>query len=289
MAIKHDLQNSIRQILKRSHEGSRCSQADRQLILMKFAEDVVNSGNKLRHVQGLKTKHIANIIQTWQKSGLASGTMKNRLSALRFLAEKIGKPNIVPSNDQLQIPMRTSAPRYNRAITNPDLSAVSNNNILISLQLQRVFGLRREESLKIRPHQADQGSQLVLQPSWCKGGRGRNVPIRTEEQRHWLEQAKTLVEKGNSLIPPDKSYIKQRYIYDKQTANAGIRNPHGLRHAYAQARYKELTGWEAPINGGPSIKELTLAQRAIDHEARMSITEELGHSRKQITVNYCGK
>jgi hypothetical protein len=62
------------------------------------------------------------------------------------------------------------------------------------------------------------------------------------DQPQILEQAKTLVEKGNSLIPPNKSYIQQREVYDKQVNNAGIRNPHGLRHAFAQTLYKELTG-----------------------------------------------
>ncbi len=38
---------------------------------------------------------------------------------------------------------------------------------------------------------------------------------------------------------------------------AGLRNLHGLRHAYAQRRYKELTEWEAPINGGPNSRQLT--------------------------------
>ena len=71
-----------------------------------------------------------------------------------------------------------------------------------------------------------------------------------------------------------------------RSANAGIRNPHGLRHAYAQARYKELTGWEAPINGGSTAKQLTPEQKQKDHEARMIITESLGHSRRQIVANY---
>ncbi len=256
---------------------------------MKFAEDIVKSGNKLRHVNGLKPKHVLSIVNQWQREGLSSGTLKNRLSAVRFLAEKIGKPNIVPSNNELSIAPRQRTPKINRAIHDPDFSAVDNKHILISLQLQRVFGLRREESLKIRPHLADTGNLLILQPTWCKGGRGRNVPIRTEDQRYWLEQAKQLVARGDSIIPPDMKYIQQRNIYDKQTARAGIRNPHGLRHAYAQRRYKELTGWEAPINGGPKIQELTMEQRETDHEARLIISSELGHGRKEVVENYLAK
>lgn len=56
-----------------------------------------------------------------------------------------------------------------------------------------------------------------------------------------------------------------------------------------QKRYKEITGWDAPIKGCPKSCELTNEQRKIDSETRMILTEELGHSREQITVNYLGR
>jgi hypothetical protein len=185
---------------------------------------------------------------------------------------------------------RNYTPAYNKAIYNPDFSIIHNPYLRVSLELQRLFGLRREESLKIRPHSADKNDRLELMPTWCKGGRGRVVPIRTEEQRYWLEQAKSIAGKyGNSLIPEGKSYIRQRNIYEKQTARAGLKNLHGLRHAYAQQRYKELTGWNAPINGGLKAWRYTREEKLIDYRARMILSEELGHSREQITVAYLGR
>jgi hypothetical protein len=47
---------------------------------------------------------------------------------------------------------------------------------------------------------------------------------------------------------------------------------HGLRHRYAQARYEALTGWKALAAGGPKAKELSNAQRAIDRQARLTIS-----------------
>jgi hypothetical protein len=93
---------------------------------------------------------------------------------------------------------------------------------------------------------------------------------------------------GNSLIPKDKNYIKQCHVYDKQVSRAGLKRMHGLRHAYAQQRYKELVGWEAPINGGPKTRELTSEQKQIDLEARTILTESLGHSRLSILRSYLG-
>ena len=64
---------------------------------------------------------------------------------------------------------------------------------------------------------------------------------------------------------------------------------HGLRHAYAQERYEELTGWECPATGGPDSKSLTSEQRALGQEARLIVSQELGHERGQVTVAYLGR
>lgn len=267
--------------------GSYATKHDRHDMLRRFIEDLFNLGYKLPNIQGLKQKHIVAMVEHWKRQDLSNATMKNRLAAIRHLVTLMNKPSLVLSNDALGIGARRYIPEKNKALHHPDFSSVTDPYIKVSMELQRVYGLRREESLKIKPHLADKGKKIELQPSWCKGSRGRFIPIRTEEQRYWLEQAKMLAGKfGYSLIPKGKSYIQQRYIYDKQVASAGLKNLHGLRHAYAQQRYKELTGWEAPINGGPKKSTLTKEAREIDRQARMIITEELGHSRIQITTSY---
>ncbi len=64
---------------------------------------------------------------------------------------------------------------------------------------------------------------------------------------------------------------------------------HGLRHAYAQGRYFELTGWKAPVAGGPTSKQLKPEQLAPDHEARATLSNELGHARADIAAVYLGR
>ena len=123
----------------------------------------------------------------------------------------------------------------------------------MSLELQRAFGLRREEAIKFAPGYADRGDHLVLKASWTKGGKVRMVPIRSEDQRAILERAHRLAGKG-SLIPASRSYRQQLRIYERHTANAGLSKLHGLRHAYAQQRYEALTGWRSPAAGGPSTR-----------------------------------
>ncbi|MFT7287046.1 MAG: hypothetical protein ACI87W_001155 [Halieaceae bacterium] len=62
-----------------------------------------------------------------------------------------------------------------------------------------------------------------------------------------------------SLIPRGRSYIEQLRSYERHTANAGLSKMHGLRHAYAQQRYLEFTGWQSPHGGGPSKARLSKA------------------------------
>ena len=58
---------------------------------------------------------------------------------------------------------------------------------------------------------------------------------------------------------------------------------HGLRHAYAQDRYKELTGRVAPV-----IDNKTAKRDVLDKVARLQIARELGHGRKDVTNSYLG-
>ena len=138
------------------------------------------------------------------------------------------------------------------------------------------------------PSYADQGDHLTLKPSWTKGGKARAIPIRTPEQREVLDRAHRLAGKG-SLIPSSRNYIKQLRIYEGHTIRAGLSKMHGLRHAYAQQRYEELTGWKSPAAGGPRSKTLNREQRDQDHHARLTISRELGHERRQVVSVYLGR
>jgi integrase len=213
------------------------------------------------------------------------------MSCLRWWAEKVNRRNVVASsNDFYGIPDRQFVSDTSKAkdLAEEQLAQVKDENVRMSLRLQQAFGLRREEAIKIQPRWADRGDHLQLKASWTKGGRERIVPIRTREQRALLERAKQLAGLG-ALIPRGRAYVEQMRIYERHTANAGLSKMHGLRHAYAQQRYLELTGWPSPHAGGPSKKELTRAQQQRDQRARLTVSIELGHVREQITAVYLGR
>jgi hypothetical protein len=92
-----------------------------------------------------------------------------------------------------------------------------------------------------------------------------------------------------SLIPANRNYVQQLRVYEGHTSRAGLSKLHGLRHAYAQQRYQELTGLPCPAAGGPVSTQLTAPQKQIDTAARLTISRELGHEREQITAAYLGR
>jgi integrase len=170
------------------------------------------------------------------------------------------------------------------------LARVRNEHVKRSLLLQQAFGLRREESLKIQPWKADQGDYLVLKGSWTKGGRPRSIPIRTAAQRALLNEVKAFVRfESASLIPRHKNYAQHLHSYEAQCSRAGLHKMHGLRHAYAQERFFELTGFACPAAGGPTRQVLSAVQREADEDARVIISAELGHGRVAIVATYIGR
>jgi hypothetical protein len=168
-----------------------------------------------------------------------------------------------------------------------ELERIGDPYVRMSLELQQAFGLRREEAIKFSPDYADCGDHIRLKPSWTKGGKERVIPVRTDRQREVLQRAHQLAGK-RALIPVDMNYVQQLRVYERLTANAGLSKMHGLRHAYAQARYEELTGWKAPAAGGPVSKSLSPGQKVMDRHARTTVSHELGHIRLQISGVYLG-
>ena len=279
-------------MLKNSHEGSYNTRAVRKKRLLMVADQLSEGGYKIAHIGQLKLKHVQYLVGNWQQEGLTPGTIKNRMTDLRWVMEKSGKSSLIPAkNEELNISNRQYVTNEDKSVvlSNGDLSKILDNDVRMSLLLQRVFGLRREEAIKIRLNEALIGDELHLRGSWCKHGRARIIKIHYAEQWEVIKQVQQyLADSKRALIPSHRTYIQQQNTYDRQTTRAGLHKLHGLRHAYAQKRYFDLTGFSCSAQGGPTHKLLTKEQKEIDQFAREIITLEMGHNRLEILSVYCG-
>ena len=286
-----DLNYQLSKLCRENRDGSFSTQATRSRILDLIANQLQELGFRRMQPRSLKPKHVNALINHWQDQGIGIGTLKNRLSALRWWAKKVNKPSIIArDNDVYGIGNRSNVAKESKAknLDDKKMSLIPDRYVRLSLRLQAAFGLRREESIKFSPSYAMQVDHIKLKSSWTKGGRARIVPIRNDAQRQLLKEVLALV-RGGALIPPHLDYVKQLHRYERQIRNAGLSRQHGLRHGYAQRRYFELTGWVCPVRGGLPSKELNPKQRALDYKARTVISSELGHARVSVVAVYIGR
>ena len=286
-----NLNYQLKKLGRNNRDGSHATQAKRAYLLSQIANQLHELGFKGLSARSLRPKHVDALVSLWQRQRLAVGTIKNRMAAIRWWARKVNRRGAVAQgNDYYGIASRQMVSAVSKAKSLPaaQLARITDRHVYLSLELQRAFGLRREEALKFRPNYADRGDRLVLKASWTKGGKSRVIPIRTDEQRKILGRVWQLAGKG-SLIPTERSYIQHLRVYVRQIMNAGLSKMHGLRHAYAQERYRELTGWPCPVASGPKSRTLSSNDQRIDKKARLTISRELGHVREQIVAIYIGR
>jgi len=291
--MKHILVKELLQLCERNRDGSYSTQAARKDVLVLAGKQLLAGGFRNLGTQGIKPKHVQHLVERWKAEGLAAATLKNRIAHLRWWTEKVNKASVIPrTNAALGIDRRQYVTNQSKAhdVTPEALSRIKDERLRVSIELQRAFGLRREECLKFQPAYATAAGpdKIQLKASWCKGGRAREVPLRTEYQREVLARASALAGTG-SMIPQGQRYVERLKQCENATNRAGMSRLHGLRHEYAQQRYQELTGCECPAKGGPTARQLTLEQKAQDLEARLQISQELGHNREAITSVYLGR
>src|SRR5712691_8542203 len=90
-----DLNYDLKQLCRHNRDGSYATQADREHILDLIADQLHEMGFRHMNAHSLKPKHVEKLVERWLAEQLSPGTIKNRMSALRWWAEKIGKENIV--------------------------------------------------------------------------------------------------------------------------------------------------------------------------------------------------
>ena len=291
------LEIQLIQLCNEKRQGSHATQANRKAMLKMFTEQLGKIGYNVYAMSpnDLKGRHVNKLLELWRKDGVSTGTIKNRMTTLRWWAKAVGNSGAIKEdNNTYKIERRVYVTNKNKSISlhDLDLSRID-QNIAQSLRLQDAFGLRREESMKFQPEYALDGQRIEnakyirLNGSWAKGGRPRTIPITNEKQRAELRNAYALaVKNGGSMIPQEKTYKTHLASFERVTSALGIGQTHGLRHGYAQTRYLELMGFPCPAVGG--YRELTEVEEAKDRDIRMQISEELGHSRINITSVYLG-
>lgn len=275
-------------------------------------------GMGVRNVSEIGRPHVMALLKGWIMDHQSAATMQTKLSFWRRFLTLIGKEHALPKGSALNELLasqgvdalnlsrqQTSVVSKSWSSAGVDFEAVLRNvqhicQITASqIEMQAAFGLRVSESIQIEPELSDMGDRLIIYRG-TKGGKARVVyfdqePALRDWQRDVLERAKVLARKhpkrrlskmGKNLYSARTHYYSVLREVGVSKAELGVTS-HGLRHEFAARKYEQMTGLRpqveamAPVHAYKAINEL-------DHLARLNISQQLGHWRKDVTGAYMG-
>ena len=252
------------------------------------------SGYKLEKFNNVKAKHIFAYVERMQENGKSDSTIRTALAGIRFMYEKVGGKSILPKNDRFDFDKRERG-TVNKAWTDKEIEKAlstakgqGNEKMYFAIKLSSTFGLRIEETARLRPSQI-KGGYLQIKG---KGGKVRNVRIETKEEKKAVEELKEYVNGkdkaeyilSNGDIKATKQSI-EKWIErnrdsftdkDRTKGQTKGKKPmsetlsfHGLRYRYAQRRYEE-----------------ELRKGSTEKKAKKTVSISLGHNRAEVTDIY---
>jgi site-specific recombinase XerC len=234
----------------------------------------------LNTIKDIKPSHVVRYFAELNERGLSAGRMANHATAMRMLCKIMGKSDIVPSNSELGC-SRSVANRTKNADVreNSEKSAEARSrlseNHQIAYGMARQFGLRQKEALLSNTTIHRDGSDFLV-VAGAKGGRPRQVPISTAEQRAvvaWNIAYRT--SHGGTLINAKKSLKQGIKELQNELAAAGATRTSGA-NMHALRREWIIEGCHQ-ILAAPEGER----QKMIEN-----LVESVGHGREEVIRAY---
>lgn len=295
---------------------SHKTRQERADFLRRFFRDLRLKANfaTVPDPRNLGDRHIRAIVAVWREEKLAPSTIQTYLSFLRGLALWIGKPGFIRPPSYYGLTPREYQRDENAQRDNSWTAAGINIDAVVeqasvfdryvgaSLGLIRAFGLRRKESVMLRPHlcvvpfeatglptEERQADCYLRIKEGAKGGRLRFVPLDTEQRFAALKFAQAVVQGEDSHLGDPHHSLKHNlrrfdYVMEKFgiTADGLGATAHGLRHEAMIDHYTDKAGIAPPVRGGSDVPP------DVDTSARLSAARLAGHNRARASGAYLG-
>jgi len=298
--------------IKAAKNGSAKTRHNHIQEAKRFTETLRHLGYGVKQWKNLSNKHVGAVVNEWKNAGLATGTIKEYVSGVRAVARLFNNHRIAEKNSAFGIENRVyvsnrdkSVPQavYERVVATLKGSIdINDHRVAAQLQLQRELGLRKEESFKLQPTHAVMRDGRVFIQHGTKGGRERIIHDPSQGAKEAIAYAKSVLS-GKNTIPNNMTERQWEWHFYKTLRFHGISqeacgaSSHGLRHAYAQARYEQITGFEPRCRFDSYESFRANAERTAgedwskaDEDARQIIKAELGHGpdRDDVMAQYLG-
>lgn len=264
---------------------------------------------KLQNIRNISDKHLASFVIDRQRNGISPKTIKNDLSAVRYLHSKIDSPRFQLSEneelfEQYEIVIDPTTAQGNRAWTNEEYANFFNLAVLAGRQdiadaavMCRYMGLRITEAVAVKRSQAEYALRTGYYKvgSEAKNGKERTIPL-SDEARSMLLQRLPFIQRVDKLFINEnqsthnvvqgfeaflarvRGKIESKEGVTKRTYKKGPKTViksltwHGLRYSYIQDRIRQL-----------------LKEGLSDDELKQLLSKEIGHERTTVIDIYAGK
>ncbi len=282
--LKYQLKTCVEQNFKEGmdkHSIKQCgggngkifSYADRSNLInftSNFANWMKDNYPEVKMAKDINSNHVQSFLNS-KSNNCSRATLKQYVSKANKMAKLINntynqdiKFNVVaPVSKSSNQPLRNKQMEVNHY--NKLISKMRDGNGKNALMITKNFGLRVSEVTKLQNRDIDL-DKGVIRVVGGKGGRDREVPIRSQEQRQVAEQLKATVRQETDRIVPIKpnsinmalSRAMDRIGVGEEYSDTGI---HSIRKLYAQEQYNYYRSSGMEIN-----------------QALGEVSRDLGHS-----------
>lgn len=284
--------------LKNKQVSSATKDARKKRLIVAFRM-LRSIGYKIDNPRNLHEKHVQALMDKMVKEEYSASMIQNAISTLRVFSVWIGKPHMIkgleeyaPGVKRTYAAEKDKSWEGNGVDVDAIINMVSAKDQYVGMQLRaaKAFGLRRREAIMLKPIK-DAREEGLYVVGGTKGGRARMIPVETNEQKALLKQLQIFAA-GNQgrLVAPgqrvDQAIERYNYMlkcFGLTKSFLGVTG-HGLRHQFAIDSLARK-GFTAPVRMGSQPRQIDPMGL---EQSRLQVSEELGHSRVNITNAYYG-
>ncbi len=249
------------------------SYADRKNLInftSNFANYMKENYPNIKMAKDINSNHVQSFLNN-KADKCSRATLKQYVSKANKMAKLIN--NTYNQNIKFNV-VAPASKSSNQTLRNKQMESKDYNKLINSMRdgngknallITKNFGLRVSELTKLQNRDVDL-DKGVIRVVGGKGGRNREVPIRTQEQRQVAEQLKATVSLDTDRIVPIKpnsvnmalSRAMDKIGVGEEYSDTGI---HSIRKLYAQEQYNYYRDQGMEINQSLSL-----------------VSQDLGHS-----------
>jgi integrase len=297
---------------------SHKTRQERAQFLRRFFRDLkLRAGFKTPpDPRNLGQRHVHAMVQVWRQDKLKPATIQTYLSFLRGLAQWLGKPGFIRKPVRYGLDLaeyqRTGIAERDKSWSAQgvdidgliDRVCAFDSHVGASLRVIRAFGLRRKESVMLRPHECvvpfestglppeqQQCERYVWIRQGAKSGRPRFVPLNTPRREAAIAYAQEVAawDTHAHMGDPERELKQNLRRFDTvlrkfriTTKGLGI-TAHGLRHEALIDEFVAQAGEQPAVRGGGAA--LTAEK---EDAARLAVSRLAGHQRRRASAAYLG-